>query len=118
MEVNEWNLPLHGQSQAGVVAMIRICSSIAVLKKPIGAQHILVRAILPFDARNSRDAQRDLCQHARFEDALRCYQWDALALEREALREERARKRPVGAKTTPCLFQEGESRQSDSGVNV
>jgi hypothetical protein len=116
VKIDEWNLALHGQPQAGVVAMMGICSSIAVLQKPIGAQHVLVGAILPFDDRNRRNAQRHLGQQTRFEDALRCDERNALTLKRETLCEERARKRPLGAKTTPCLFQEGERSQPHSGV--
>src|SRR5262245_51717477 len=79
MEIHQRDSALHRESQADVVDVVRIRSSIPISKQTILTKRIVVGARFAFCHGYSRDTERNLAE-PWLEDALRSHQRNALAL--------------------------------------
>jgi hypothetical protein len=70
VEIDERGLPLHGRPQAHVVAMARIGAAIAIAEESAVDEPVVIGALAVLDWGSGRDAERDLGQDSRFENAL------------------------------------------------
>jgi hypothetical protein len=116
VEVNERDLALHREPQADVLIVLRIGPSVSIPKQAVFAEGVIVRAGLPFDHRDGRDAEWDVGQHTRLEDALWAHERHALAFVDEPADEKLPWEDTFVTCEPPLLFEESERGQSDLGV--
>ena len=117
VEIDERSLPLHGRSQAHVVAMIRIGAAIAITEEPAVDEPVVVGALFVLDWRRGVDGEGHLGQEGRLENTRRSDQGDPDAFEVEAAFEDGTREGGF-AEAAPLVGEEGKGTQSDRGAAV
>ena len=119
MEVDQRSLQPLRLTEAGIVWVTGfrpvLTAAVPIAEQSILTEGVVVRAILPFENRHSRDAEGQPA-NSRLEDALRAEQGNALTLEREPGGEERPAEHITAQ--TMLLIQERESREPYAKVGV
>src|SRR5262245_6960393 len=87
MEVDQWSLPLHGDSQTDIVSMLGIGTAIAIAEESPFDKAVVVGAIAMLDWRCRRYRERQLGQNCWLEDPLGADQRDSKAFEIKSWRE-------------------------------